>query len=224
MAEMMGKRGEKTQFSITCELLRQYLKEKGSFGSIGLDIMAPRPLHHQPHGQIFRSFPSYKAFILLLLHLHVFLNGLVLFLLLREVPVSHDFESATGRIRFPCPSPPGRICQDSFKHQVRPRRTPQLVFVQIQMLTLNRYHCFRDTEKSSQLTIFYGGKVLVFDDFPADKAKDLLQMAGKESTVAPKLGLPAPSSINAAESSTQTGLPKPSQANSSGKSQHYMKS
>ncbi|URE01208.1 tify 10b [Musa troglodytarum] len=85
----------------------------------------------------------------------------------------------------------------------------------MQMLTLNRYHCFRHTEKFSQLTIFYGGKVLVFDDFPADKAKDLLQMAGKESTVAPKLGLPVPSPTNAAESSTQNGLPKPFQANAS---------
>lgn len=67
--------------------------------------------------------------------------------------------------------------------------------------------------------------MLVFDDFPADKAMDLLQIAGKESTtVAPKRGLPVPSSANAAESSTQNGLPKPTQANASGNSQHYMKS
>ncbi|KAF7007554.1 hypothetical protein CFC21_022485 [Triticum aestivum] len=39
-------------------------------------------------------------------------------------------------------------------------------------------------EDKSQLTIFYGGKVLVFNDFPADKAKGLMQLAGKGSPVA----------------------------------------
>uniref|UniRef100_A0A8R7TEQ8 Protein TIFY n=2 Tax=Triticum urartu TaxID=4572 RepID=A0A8R7TEQ8_TRIUA len=38
-------------------------------------------------------------------------------------------------------------------------------------------------EDKSQLTIFYGGKVLVFNDFPADKAKGLMQLAGKGSPV-----------------------------------------
>ena len=38
-------------------------------------------------------------------------------------------------------------------------------------------------EKKSQLTIFYGGKMLVFQDFPADKANDLMLMAGKGSSV-----------------------------------------
>ncbi|WOL13812.1 protein TIFY 10b-like [Canna indica] len=37
-------------------------------------------------------------------------------------------------------------------------------------------------EEKGQLTIFYGGRGLVFDNFPADKAMNLIQMAGKEST------------------------------------------
>ncbi|XP_074579933.1 protein TIFY 10a-like [Curcuma longa] len=36
----------------------------------------------------------------------------------------------------------------------------------------------RGAEKS-QLTIFYGGKVLVFDSFPAEKAKDLIRIASE---------------------------------------------
>nr|UUG47648.1 jasmonate ZIM domain protein 3 [Gastrodia elata] len=33
--------------------------------------------------------------------------------------------------------------------------------------------------EDSQLTIFYGGKVLVFDNFPAERANDLMQIASK---------------------------------------------
>ncbi|CAN6206076.1 unnamed protein product [Urochloa humidicola] len=54
----------------------------------------------------------------------------------------------------------------------------------------------RETEKqdkSQQLTIFYGGKVLVFNDFPADKAKDLMQLASKSSPLVQNVGLPQPS-------------------------------
>lgn len=32
--------------------------------------------------------------------------------------------------------------------------------------------------EKAQLTIFYGGRTMVFDDFPAEKAKELLQLAG----------------------------------------------
>uniref|UniRef100_A0A0A9CYF6 Protein TIFY n=1 Tax=Arundo donax TaxID=35708 RepID=A0A0A9CYF6_ARUDO len=45
-------------------------------------------------------------------------------------------------------------------------------------------------EKPQQLTILYAGKVLVFNNFPADKAKDLMQLASKGSPVVQNVVLP----------------------------------
>ncbi|XP_059287634.1 protein TIFY 10A-like [Lycium ferocissimum] len=37
----------------------------------------------------------------------------------------------------------------------------------------------KDEEKPAQLSIFYGGKVMVFDDFPADKVRAIILLASK---------------------------------------------
>ncbi|RWW34320.1 hypothetical protein BHE74_00025312 [Ensete ventricosum] len=155
MAEKMGKSWEKgSQFSVTCSLLSQYLKEKGSFGSIGLDIASPALDLHQPKGDDATDHQT--------------------------APISRE---------------------DSVK-------TPPVI---------------KEVEKS-QLTIFYGGKVLVFDDFPGDKVRDLMQMAANEIAAAKNLSFPAPSptSILASASNWQEppppppGLPSPAEANASG--------
>lgn len=71
--------------------------------------------------------------------------------------------------------------------------------------------CFREAGKAS-LTIFYNGKVLVFNDFPEAAAKDLIQVAGKESNfAAQKLGSATGSQPPAPEQN-----PAAAQPNSSG--------
>jgi jasmonate ZIM domain-containing protein len=37
----------------------------------------------------------------------------------------------------------------------------------------------KEQQPAAQMTIFYGGRVLVLDDVPADKAAGLLQLAGR---------------------------------------------
>ncbi|KAL5209158.1 hypothetical protein ABZP36_004781 [Zizania latifolia] len=70
----------------------------------------------------------------------------------------------------------------------------------------------RELEKR-QLTIFYGGKVLVFDDYPAEKAKDLMQMASKSASTDQNSGL-LPSSITATvtDSTKVSAVPAPASA------------
>ncbi|GFQ01196.1 protein tify 10a [Phtheirospermum japonicum] len=41
----------------------------------------------------------------------------------------------------------------------------------------------KKSDLSAQMTIFYAGQVIVFDNFPADKANDIMNLASKSTTV-----------------------------------------
>ncbi|XP_074562696.1 protein TIFY 10a-like isoform X2 [Curcuma longa] len=142
MAEKMGK----SQFSLTCSLLSQYLKEKRSLGSISLD-MTPRSLHHQA-----KEKPRSPTTLSLL----------------PGVDVSAEDQSN--------PDKNTPISMELFPQRAGFDSPAKEEFVKIPSNT-------EEAGKAS-LTIFYNGKVLVFSDFPEAKAKDLIQMAGKESNLA----------------------------------------
>lgn len=65
-----------------------------------------------------------------------------------------------------------------------------------------------------QLTIFYAGEVLVFDNYPADRAKDLMQMASKESIAAQNFSFSTPHIAAAGAECTSKPEPKLAQGQS----------
>ncbi|WOK92071.1 hypothetical protein Cni_G00762 [Canna indica] len=158
----MAAKMAKSQFSLTCTLLSQYLKENGTFGSIGLE-MAPMPLHLQ-------AKENYRAPTTLSL-----LPGADVSTENHADKVA-DLDGPKSMELFP------QLAGSAEKEE--PIKTPSEI-------------------GKGQLTIFYSGKVMVFDDFPAEKAKDLMQMAGKESAAAQKLGFTVPASSTGSESSAK---------------------
>ncbi|XP_074577995.1 protein TIFY 10b-like [Curcuma longa] len=137
MAEKMSK----SQFSLTCSRLSQYLKENGSFGSISLG-MAPRTLHHQPKEK--SGAPTTLSL----------LPGV-------DVSTEDQFNTEKNTLK----------SMELFPQHAGfdfPAKAPSST---------------KEAEKA-KLTIFYDGKVLVFDDFPEEKVRDLIQMAGRDSNLA----------------------------------------
>ncbi|RRT63045.1 hypothetical protein B296_00005542 [Ensete ventricosum] len=48
--QKMGSKGEKSNFSLACRLLSQYLKGKGGFSGLGLEMAPPKLLDQQAQG------------------------------------------------------------------------------------------------------------------------------------------------------------------------------
>ncbi|KAH0455490.1 hypothetical protein IEQ34_015522 [Dendrobium chrysotoxum] len=68
----------------------------------------------------------------------------------------------------------------------------------------------REKELNGQLTIFYNGKVMIFDNFPAMKAKDLMEMASKG-----KVFHPQSINVNSANTGATAAPPLPPEARAS---------
>jgi jasmonate ZIM domain-containing protein len=117
-----------TTFSQTCNLLSQYIKEKGCFKDLSLGITCNNT---GPTGSSETSS-----------------------------------QSATTMNLFP-----------TMENNLTPKNLTTMDLLTPQA-TLNNSNAIKGP-KAAQLTMFYNGQVIVIDDFPADKAQELMAFANK---------------------------------------------
>ncbi|KAK2449853.1 protein TIFY 10A [Trifolium repens] len=117
-----------TTFSQTCNLLSQYIKEKGCFKDLSLGITCNNT---DPTGSSETSS-----------------------------------QSATTMNLFP-----------TMENNLTPKNLTTMDLLTPQA-TLNNSNAIKGP-KAAQLTMFYNGQVIVIDDFPADKAHELMAFANK---------------------------------------------
>ncbi|PKA52322.1 Protein TIFY 10A [Apostasia shenzhenica] len=140
-----GRRPEKSSFSVTCSLLSQYIKEKGSLADLGLGVPA-RSLDSLPIGKSQAYRPPTTMSLL---------------------PGVEIADKKLGESK-----EDGSVCNPARSIEIFPRFVPISSPAEAKL------------PEKNQLTIFYGGKVLVFDNFPAEKANDLMQFASKSCNTA----------------------------------------
>ncbi|KAG8380188.1 hypothetical protein BUALT_Bualt07G0167500 [Buddleja alternifolia] len=181
---------EKSNFVQTCNLLSQYIKGKGSLRDLNLEI----------GGKV----ESLEAIV---------------------KPGSTHAASASTTTNLVTNN--GKSAQTSMERQPLdpfPRLAPPDSSVVVLDAATNTASTSKEVTmaepKSAQLTIFYSGKVLVFDDYPADKARKLVSFAKKDSSqmsygIVSNTG--GGSSAVAPTSSARDGLPPRPQGAGSGK-------
>lgn len=168
-AEFVGQKTarlpEKSCFSLTCSLLSQYLKEKGSFGDLSLGMTCngegtgngPTPEMLRQTATTMNLFPVNE----------------------KQGDVSSRNMATTARTNFRsmdlfpqqagfAPSVPKEEIQNKIDSSVNNPVTVTATAT--------------PEPQTAQMTIFYAGQVIVFNDFPADKAKEVMNLASKGSS------------------------------------------
>lgn len=149
-----AKAPEKSNFLQTCNLLSQYIKEKGSLRDLNLEI----------GGKVESLEAIVKPGSSLAASASAAVNSL-----------RNTGKSAQQT------SPEQQPSMDLSPYVSRPDSSI-IVAEHASNKTSTSKEVTTTELKNSQLTIFYSGRVLVFDDYPADKARELVSIAKKSSS------------------------------------------
>ncbi|KAK4427416.1 protein TIFY 11B [Sesamum alatum] len=147
-----GKEPEKSNFVQTCNLLSQYIKGKGSLRDLNLEIGGKV----ESLEAIVKPGSSLAA------------SASTTVDLLRNNGKSAEHSSEQQLFKNPSP-------------HARPDSSAVIVEDAPNKASTSKDGTTTDS-KTAQLTIFYSGRVLVFDDYPTDKVRDLVSMAKKSSS------------------------------------------
>nr|AXF53804.1 TIFY 10A protein [Jatropha curcas] len=160
MANLVNKSGkaapEKPNFTQTCNLLSQYLKERGRFGDINLGINGKI----EAKGSESSRLPKTTLNLLPDIEQNSSAENPSRPSLSAEIKTADFFPKFVGS---GSPYP----VEDSANKSADLRKPPSSIPAD---------------PVPAQMTIFYGGRVMVFDDFPADKAKEIFALAAKGSS------------------------------------------
>ncbi|XP_077236446.1 protein TIFY 10A-like [Tasmannia lanceolata] len=152
----MAKAPEKSNFSQTCNLLSQYLKEKGSFGDLGLGMTC------NPEGKgRFETFRPAQETMDLLPKLKI------------SDEVSESNEGVADR---------NHVTRNAKSMNMFPQFSNFAPSVSMQDVRKTGDLRTATEPETAQMTIFYAGRVLVFDSFPSEKAKELMLLASMGSS------------------------------------------
>ncbi|OVA04222.1 Tify [Macleaya cordata] len=155
--ESMRAQEMKSNFSQTCSLLSQYLKENGSFGDLNLGITR----NLEGRTEAFRQTPITMNFTTPKM----------------EMPAG-NVSAVLGKNNASTASSSREIkSMDLFPQHAGFGPSPS------SMDAVQKKADFSQAKEpeTAQMTIFYAGKVIVFNDLPADKAKEVMLLASKSS-------------------------------------------
>ncbi|OVA08319.1 Tify [Macleaya cordata] len=154
---------EKSNFSQTCSMLSHYLKEKGSFGDLTLGMTCN--LEEKEKSETFGQMTEKK------------MNNL-----LPNTKISGDYPVVPHRSGAASSSCKVKKSMDLFPQDAGFGSTLSMEDVPKKAVD---FRPVKEPETAPQMTIFYAGKVLVFDNFPQNKVKEIMQLATSNLTSSP---------------------------------------